>query len=155
MEPDIDKETKDFRFGDGAMVRSLFKATIPVCVGKLWRQLTVHVIPGYTPLLLARPDREDWQVVVDYGKKSVMTGETPVKPAFTANGHYMINIYDNLEDVLSFDELNNIDVSQETFLASVITDDVSDFEADLEVEATEQEAEEFNCLRGNDEKSTT
>ena len=143
MEPNIDKETKDFRFGDGAMVRSLFRAIIPVCVGKTWRQLAVHVLPGYTPLLLARPDLEDWQVVVDYGKKSVMVGEVPVKPAFTSNGHYMINIYDDLEDVLSFDELHNIDVSQETFLDSVITDDVSDFEADLDVEVSEQEAEEF------------
>ena len=143
MEPNIDKETKDFRFGDGAMVRSLFRAIIPVCVGKTWRQLAVHVLPGYTPLLLARPDLEDWQVVVDYGKKSVMIGEVPVKPAFTSNGHYMINIYDDLEDVLSFDELHNIDVSQETFLDSVITDDVSDFEADLDVEVSEQEAEEF------------
>ena len=42
MEPNIDKETKDFRFGDGAMVRSLFRAIIPVCVGKTWRQLAVH-----------------------------------------------------------------------------------------------------------------
>ena len=49
------------------MVRSLFRAMIPVCVGKTWRQLIVHVLPGHTPLLLARPDLESWQTVVDYG----------------------------------------------------------------------------------------
>ena len=143
MEPDIDKETKDFRFGDGAMVRSLFRAIIPVCVGKTWRQLTVHVLPGHTPLLLARPDLESWQTVVDYGRKTVMIGDVHVKPAFTTNGHYMINIFDDLEDVLSFAELANIDVSVETFVDAVITDEVSDFEADLEVEVSEKEAEEF------------
>ena len=143
MEPDIDKETKDFRFGDGAMVRSLFRALIPVCVGKTWRQLTVHVLPGHTPLLLARPDLESWQTVVDYGRKITKIGDVHVKPAFTNNGHYMINIFDDLEDVLSFDELDNIDVSVETFLDTVITDDVSDFEADLEVEVSTEEAEEF------------
>ncbi|CAL1128360.1 unnamed protein product [Cladocopium goreaui] len=143
MEPDIDKETKDFRFGDGAMVRSLFRAMIPVCVGKTWRQLIVHVLPGHTPLLLARPDLESWQTVVDYGRKTVMIGDVQVKPAFTTNGHYMINIFDDLEDVLSFAELDNIDVSVETFVDSMITDEVSDFEADLDVEVSEKEAEEF------------
>ncbi|CAL1173933.1 unnamed protein product [Cladocopium goreaui] len=143
MEPDIDKETKDFRFGDGAMVRSLFRAMIPVCVGKTWRQLIAHVLPGHTPLLLARPDLESWQTVVDYGRKTVMIGDVQVKPAFTTNGHYMINIFDDLEDVLSFAELDNIDVSVETFVDSMITDEVSDFEADLDVEVSEKEAEEF------------
>ena len=57
MELGIDQEAKDFRFGDGAMVRSLFRATIPVCVGKIWRQLAVHVLPGHTPLLLGRHGR--------------------------------------------------------------------------------------------------
>ena len=66
-----------------------------------------------------------------------------VKPAFTASGLYMINIYDDLEDVLSFDELIYIDVDGETFVDSVITDDVSDFEFDLDVEATDKEAEEY------------
>ena len=48
-----------------------------------------------------------------------------------------------MEDVLSFDELNNIDVDGETFVDSVITDDVSDFEFDLDVEVTDKEAEEY------------
>ena len=40
MEPDIDKETKDFRFGDGAMVRSLFQSNDP-CLR--WQDLaTTH-----------------------------------------------------------------------------------------------------------------
>ena len=94
MEPEIDRET--IRFGDGAMVRSLFRATIPVCVGKIWRHLAVHVLPGHTPLLLARPDLEAWDVMVDYGRRSVLVGGVMVKPAFTANGHYVINIYDGL-----------------------------------------------------------
>ena len=59
-----------------------------------------------------------------------MIGDVQVKPAFTTNGHYMINIFDDLEDVLGFAELDNIDVSVETFVDSMITDEVSDFEAD-------------------------
>ena len=153
MEAEIDKETKDFRFGDGAMVRSLFRAIIPVCVGKTWRQLSVHVLPGHTPLLLARPDLESWQVVVDYGRRTVMIGDVHVKPAFTANGHYMINIYDDLEDVLSFDELHNIDVTAETFVDSVITAEVPDFKADLSRGVWEGSGRV--CLRCKHEEPTT
>ena len=48
-------EPKDFRFGDGVVIRSTMVATIPVCVAQQWRSLNIHVLPGNTPLLLARP----------------------------------------------------------------------------------------------------
>ena len=47
-------ESRDFRFGDGAVVRSKVSVTIPVCVAKSWKELKLHVLPGETPLLLAR-----------------------------------------------------------------------------------------------------
>ena len=143
MEPDIDRENKDFRFGDGAMVRSLFRAHLPVCVGKTWRRLTMHVLPGHSPLLLSRPDLEAWDVMVNYGKKSVMIGNVEVKLAFTPNWHYMLNIFDDLEDVMNFEELNSKEVDHETCIDSIITDEVSDFEQDLEVEMEDKIADEF------------
>eukprot|EP00435_Cladocopium_sp_Y103_P037737 s3600_g10.t1 len=121
MEPEIDRENKDFWFGDGAMVRSLFRVHLPVCVGKIWRQLIVHVLPGHThtPLLLARPDFDAWGIVVNYGKKSVMIGKFEVKPAFTPTGHYMLNIFDDLKDVMNFDELYNKEIEGDTVIPSL------------------------------------
>lgn len=58
MEAEISTDPRDFRFGDGVTVRSQFCARTPVCVGKVWRDLVIHVLPGHTPLLLARPDLE-------------------------------------------------------------------------------------------------
>lgn len=97
-------ENRDFRFGDGVVVRSKVVVKIPVCLAKAWRELTLHVLPGSTPLLLARPDLERWKVVVDYGKKLVLVDGVEVKPTFTANGHYMVNIYGDLQDILNVEE---------------------------------------------------
>ena len=71
MEAEITKDPRDFRFRDGVTVRSQFCARTPVCVGKVWRDLVIHVLPGHTPLLLARPDLESWNIMVDYGEKLV------------------------------------------------------------------------------------
>ena len=143
IEPHIIKETRDFRFGDGAMVRSLFVAHIQVCVGKGRRELFIHILPGHTPLLLARPDLEAWDVSVKYGSKRVFVGDVEVTPAFTNNGHYMLNIFDDLEDVLHLESLQDKETEQDAYIESIYTDDVSDFEPDLDVDMTLDEAEEI------------
>lgn len=70
-------------------------------------------------------------------------GDVEVKPAFTPNGHYVLNIFDELEDVMNFEDLNSKEVDHETFVDSIITDEVSDFDPDLEVELDEEQADEF------------
>ena len=64
------------------MVRSpFFGPTFQFCVGKTWRQLIVHVLPGHTPLLLARPDPGMlWRTMARRRWGSV---DVEVKPAFT------------------------------------------------------------------------
>ena len=146
MEPTINRDPRDFRFGDGVTVRSQFSARTPVCVGKTWRELTIHVLPGHTPLLLARPDLEAWNVMVNYGKKLVYVDGTEIKPVFTTNGHYMINIFDDLQNILNVEDLEQKDVNaagEEVFLDTVITDDISDEELDLEVDVDEEIIEEM------------
>ena len=105
MEAEITKDPRDFRFGDGVTVRSHFCARTPVCVGKVWRDLVIHVLPGHTPLLLARPDLEKWNVMVNYGKKMVYVDGIEIKPIISPNGHYMINIYDDLNNILQVEDL--------------------------------------------------
>ena len=55
---DTVNEVRDFRFGDGVILRSQSSMVIPVCVAKQWTKLKIHILPGTTPLLLARPDLE-------------------------------------------------------------------------------------------------
>eukprot|EP00435_Cladocopium_sp_Y103_P055690 s447_g18.t1 len=87
-----------------------------VCVGKTWRDLVIHVL---------------------YGKKLIYIDDVEIKPAFTANGHYMINIFDDLQDVSNMADLNVKEVEANdnaVFLDTVITDEISDEEMDLEVD---------------------
>eukprot|EP00434_Breviolum_minutum_P011884 symbB.v1.2.010485.t1/scaffold674.1/size176181/2 len=141
---DVQGENRDFRFGDGVVVRSKVSARIPVCIAKQWKELTLHVLPGETPLLLARPDLERWKTVVDYGNKVVRVDGVAVKPAYTSNGHYMLNIFDDLQDVLNVEDFvaKKEDDEETTFVNSMITDDISDMEYDLEVTMDEGVVEE-------------
>jgi hypothetical protein len=140
MEAEISKDPRDFRFGDGVTVCSQFCARTPVCVGKVWRDLVIHVLPGHTPLLLARPDLENWNVMVNYGKKLVYVDGVEIKLIMSPNGHYMINIFDDLNNILHAEDLYyKATVSDETevYLDTVISDDISDEELDLEVDVDE------------------
>ena len=140
MEAEITKDPRDFRFRDGVTVRSQFCARTPVCVGKVWRDLVIHVLPGHTPLLLARPDLESWNIMVGYGEKLVYVDGVEIKPLISANGHYLINIFDDLNNILHVEDLySKSTVSDETevFLDTVISDDISDEEPDLEVDVDE------------------
>ena len=69
-----------------------------------------------------------------------------VKPTFTANGHYMVNIYDDLQDILNVEEFvkaeRGIEEEEPTYIGSMVTDDVSDLEFDAEVTLEEGVAEE-------------
>lgn len=128
-EIEVHKETRDFRFGDGVVLRSQHAATIPVCVAGEWRKLTVHLLPGTTPLLLARPDLERWDVEMKYGKGQVFVGGKEVKTARTNNGHYMINLYDDMSEIMLNEELEK-DVPEEevAYLGAVMQDGPTDLE---------------------------
>ena len=84
--------------------------------------------------------------MVNYGKKLVYVDGTEIKPVFTTNGHYMINIFDDLQNILNVEDLEQKDVNaagEEVFLDTVMTDDVSDEELDLEVDVDEETIEEM------------
>ena len=108
-------EPKDFRFGDGVIIRSPTVATVPVCVAKQWRSLQVHILPGNAHLLLARPDLEKWNVEVNYGQQSIRVDGVPVKPSRTPNGHYMINLFDDLQDAMNVTMLDIEDADDTTY----------------------------------------
>ena len=128
-EIEVSKEVRDFRFGDGVILRSLHAATIPVCVAGEWRKLTVHILPGTTPLLLARPDLERWDVEMKYGKGQVLVGGKEVKTARTNNGHYMINLYDDVADIMLEEELDKeVPEEEVAYLGAVMEDDPDDLE---------------------------
>ena len=80
-----------------------------------------------------------------------------VKPAYTSNGHYMLNIFDDLQDVLNVEEFvakkEDEDEDETTYVNSMITDDVSDLECDVEVTLDEGVVEEsiYSAVHNSEE----
>ena len=98
------------------IIRSPTAATVPVCVAKKWCSLQVHILPSNTPLLLARPDLEKWNVEVNYGQQSSRVDGVPVKPSRLPNGHYMINLFDDLQDAMNVTMLDIEDADDTTYI---------------------------------------
>ena len=146
-------EVRDFRFGDGVILRSQNSVVIPVCVAKQWTKLKIHILPGTTPLLLARPDLEKWNVEVNYGQQTIKVNGKEVKPSRTSNGHYMINLFDDLQDVMNVTMLEKEDPDQTIYVGSMLTDDVSDMECEIEVEMADDVIDDtvnYICTKADD-----
>ena len=105
------KVTRDFRFGDGSVVRSNTEVSFNVCLFGHNLTVSAALIPGGTPLLLARPVLEEWKVVQDYatGRIKLLDGDQWISPARTTNGHYLLKLVDHEGDqVMANDTLNEI-----------------------------------------------
>ena len=72
--------------------------------------------------------------MVNYGKTLVYVDGVGINPLISTNGHYMINIFDDLNNILHVEDLySKSTVSDETevYLDTVISDDISDEELDF------------------------
>ena len=72
--------------------------------------------------------------MVNYGKKLVYVDGVEINPLISTNGHYMINIFDDLNNILHVKDLYyKLTVFDETevYLDTVISDDISDEELDF------------------------
>ena len=107
VEATAKKSVRDFRFGDGSTVRSSIEVTFPAMVFGRGTKVTASLIPGNTPLLLARPVLEEWQMVQDFatGKIRLFGDETWHSPGRTSNGHFIQLVKeiqdDKMHDVLA------------------------------------------------------
>ena len=93
------KEVRDFRFGDGNVVRSNYEVNFPAYVKGQKLNLTAAVVPGGTPFLVARPTLEEWKVKQDYenARLKVMNSDW-FEPERDKKKHYILNLMD-YEDI--------------------------------------------------------
>ena len=68
-----------FRFGGGQVLGAKFQVTFDVRVLGTDQRLTVHIVPGSTPLLIARPDLEAWGLIIDFRNKKALLLDDPQK----------------------------------------------------------------------------
>jgi hypothetical protein len=72
-----EKGRKVFKFGNGNVSDSTTKVTFPVKVFDEGKELRVSLIPGSTPLVLARSTLSDWGVVQDFRNSKVLLLDRP------------------------------------------------------------------------------
>ena len=86
-EVEVKKKVRNFRFGDGATLRSSMEVTLPVEISGSKKKIKVSVIPGQTPMLLARPVLEEWGVIQDYAHDRIKRQDQWLVPNRRKNGH--------------------------------------------------------------------
>ena len=144
QETSAKKVTRDFRFGDGSVVRSTVEVAFETKIFGHDVTIAASVIPGNTPLLLSRPILEEWRVVQDFasGKIRLLDSDQWITPIRTSNGHFLLQLVDSDGDQVSFqDALEEIYVETPLILYPDEPPDDSDGKAD-EADKTEVEIDE-------------
>lgn len=92
---------KRFRFGDGNVVTSRQKVTIPAKIGKMKCNIEAEVVKADIPLLLSKESLKRAETVLDLSNDSATMFKQPVDLEFTSSGHYCIPILDRANDSCS------------------------------------------------------
>ena len=67
----FEKGRKVVKLGNGSVLHATKEVTLPVKVFDEDKELKIKLIPGYTPLLLARSTLADWGIVQDFRNSKV------------------------------------------------------------------------------------
>ena len=144
IKPQAKKVTRDFRFGDGSVVRSSVGVSFEVTIFGHSVLVAASLIPGGTPLLPARPVLEDWKVAQDFasGKIKLLDSEQWITPTRTSNGHFLFQLVDSHGDqVLLQDATEEVYVETPLILNPGEPPDDNDEKAD-EADTKEMDVED-------------
>lgn len=83
---------KRFKFGDGNVVQSSQKVTIPAKIGDTQCNIETEVVRADIPLLLSKQSLKRAGTVLDMSKDKVTMFDQPVDLELTSSGHYCIDI---------------------------------------------------------------
>lgn len=87
-----EKSARPFRFGDGKLVQSTRKVTIPATIGKTKCNIETEVVPADIPMLLSKTSLKRASAVLDIAQDKAMMFDQPVKLELTSSGHYCVNL---------------------------------------------------------------
>lgn len=86
-----EKSTRPFRFGDGKIVQSTRKVTIPAKIGQTRCKIETEVVPADIPMLLSKTSLKRASAVLDIAQDKATMFDQPVKLELTSSGHYCVN----------------------------------------------------------------
>ncbi|CAK0887762.1 unnamed protein product, partial [Prorocentrum cordatum] len=95
-EVEYGKSDRRFRFGDGKTLEAKRSVTLNVWPFGVKKQITIHLVEGWAPLLIARPCMEEWGLVQDYRAGTFMMKDLPdkgwMKSERDEKGHFIIDL---------------------------------------------------------------
>ncbi|VDI64595.1 Hypothetical predicted protein [Mytilus galloprovincialis] len=110
--------SREFKFGDGKVVKSYMRTTIPAQIGSSNCKIETEIVKADIPLLLSKASLKKAGTVLDLKNDRAIMFNKPVELEFTSSGHYCVNI------VKKKPEIQNLPVNVEENVLN-ITDDMS------------------------------
>ncbi|CAG2196696.1 unnamed protein product [Mytilus edulis] len=84
--------SRAFKFGDGKVVNSFMRATIPAQIGSTNCKIETEIVKADIPLLLSKASLKKAGTVLDLKNDRAIMFNKPVELEFTSSGHYCVNI---------------------------------------------------------------
>ncbi|XP_034552315.1 uncharacterized protein LOC117821880 isoform X2 [Notolabrus celidotus] len=102
------KSARSFKFGDGRVVYSTKKVSIPAVIGQTKCKIETEVVPVDIPLLLSKTSLKRASAVLDIENDKATMFKQPVKLELTSSGHYCVKIKDVKLDESETSEENEV-----------------------------------------------
>ena len=109
-----EKSSRTFKFGDGKVVHSFSRATLPAKIGHTYCNIETEIVEADIPLLLSKSSLKRAGTVLDLKNDKCSMFNKPVNLEFTSSGHYCVNILgsnkrtDVGQEVLEVKEITNL-----------------------------------------------
>lgn len=118
------ESNRAFKFGDGKVVHSFKRATIPAVIGNTHCKIDTEIVKADIPLLLSKSSLKKAETILDIKHDKAHMFNQPVDLDFTSSGHYCVNIldkktltestYEDQEEVLQITENMSPDQKRKT-----------------------------------------
>lgn len=83
---------KPFKFGDGKVIYSMKRVTIPAVIGSTQCDIDTEVVCADIPLLLSKASLKKAGTILDLQNDKVTMFGQPIELQFTASGHYCVDL---------------------------------------------------------------
>ena len=100
--------SRAFKFGDGKVVNSFMRATIPAQIGSTNCKIETEIVKADIPLLLSKSSLKKAGTILDLKNDKATMFDKPVELEFTSSGHYCVNITKSKPELSSLDNVLNV-----------------------------------------------
>ena len=95
----IKKGIKQFRFGDGPIIKSIKQVELPVCVGGKELRLVVDIVNAHIPFLMSKNQMKELGMILDLSRDEVIFRNKKITLNESNSGHYILPLKENQDEI--------------------------------------------------------